>query len=64
MKLLLDPLDLKPEFLDDDKNQKCSTRNVTFEKLNEQSQNAVIAVSQAIFYAWDRKTHNAIYPPK
>lgn len=68
MKLELDPIDLKPEYQTKDSeggiDQKCNTRDVVFDKLNEQAQCAVRAVGKAVFHAWDRRTYNAIYPPK
>jgi len=67
MKLELDPMDLKAEFqrgTGGDVNQACSTRDVNFDKLNEQAQAAVKVVGRATFYAWDRQTYNAVYPTK
>ena len=67
MKLELDPIDLSPEYQRGAKgevDQACNTREVTFDKLNEQAQTAVRAVGRATFYAWDRRTYNAVYPPK
>lgn len=54
MKLELDPLDLAPEFQEGDGNktdQKINTRDVTFDKLNETAQAAVLAVGKATFYS-------------
>ena len=66
MKLELDPGDLKPEFQekkgDNGIGQKCNTRDVTFDKLNRTAQVAVEAVGRATFFAWDKQTHNAVYP--
>ena len=65
MKLELDPADLKPKWqkgTGNEVDQACSTREVSFERLNEQAQAAVSAVGQGTFYAWDRKTYNAVYP--
>ena len=67
MKLELDPLDLKPEYqrgVGSDIDQACSTRDVTFDKLNEQAQTAVSVVGRGTFYAWDRRTYNSVSPPK
>lgn len=67
MKLELDPLDLKPEYQRKtlhSVDQVCSTREVSFDKLKPQVQTAVRAVGAATFFAWDRKTYNAIYPPQ
>lgn len=67
MKLELDPLDLRSEFQEKDRrglDQACNTRDVTFEKLSEAAQVAVRAVGRGVFYAWDRQTYNAVYPPK
>ena len=69
MKLTLDPLDLKEEFQRKDAegtsiDQACNTRDVDFEKLRTEVQEAIRAVGRATFYAWDRQTYNAIYPPK
>ena len=66
MKLELDPLDLKSEHqrqTDGEVDQACSTRDVSFDKLNEEVQKAVCAVGRATFYAWDRRTYNVVYPP-
>ena len=66
MQLLLDPMDLKPKFQQGkggSVDQNISTRDVTFDKLNEQAQQAVAIVGRATFYAWDKQTYNAIYPP-
>jgi hypothetical protein len=63
----LDPTDLKPEFQTGSGygvDQKISTREVTFEKLNERAQQIVKAAGRAMFYSWDRQTYNAVYPPK
>lgn len=65
--LTLDPSDLKPEFQEGEGpglNQKISTRDVTFEKLNEKAQKLVEIIGRAVFYAWDRQTYNAVYPPR
>jgi len=67
VKLELDPLDLKPKYqrgTGGDVDQACSTRDVTFDKLNEKAQAAVSTVGRATFYAWDRQTYNAVSPPK
>jgi len=63
----LDPLDLKPEFLSGGKgnlDQNISTREVTFDKLNEKAQKIVLAAGRAVFYSWDKQRYNAVYPPK
>jgi len=67
MKLELDPNDLSPEYqtgTSQDVDQKCSTSQVAFDKLNAKAQAAVRATGRAIFFSWDRQTYNAIYPPK
>lgn len=68
MRLELDAADLKPEHqTKDDRGgirRNCHTKDVTFDKLNEQAQCAVRAVGKAVFYARDRRTQNTIYPPK
>lgn len=67
MKLELDPLDLKPGWQEkggeNGIDQKCNTRDITFEKFPTRVQLAIKAVGRAVFYAWDRKTYNAICPP-
>ena len=63
MKLELDPLDLNPQYRDG-KTQACPTSAVSFAKLTKEAQAAVRAVGRAVFYAWDRETYNAVYPPK
>ncbi len=67
MRLELGPTDLKQEYQvgkPGDVDQACSTWQVTFDKLNEQAQAAVRVVGGATFYAWDRRTYNAVYPPQ
>lgn len=67
MKLELDPTDLAPEFQEgkgENVDQKCSTRDVTFDKLNPKAQKAVRVVGRATFFSWDRKTYNVIRPPE
>ncbi len=66
MKLELDPLDLKDEYLkgeDGSKDQDINTREVTYDKLNKNAQAAVDAVGKATFYSWGRETYEAVYPP-
>lgn len=65
MRLTLDPQDLAPEHqtkthLDID--QACSTSKVHFGMFTPGVQRAITAAGRAVFYAWDRRTHNAIYP--
>jgi len=69
MQVELDPLDLKPEFQSgtaEERNidQGISTRDVTFDKLTDRAQAVVRAAGRAVFYAYDRMTYNAVYPPK
>lgn len=62
MRLELDPLDLKPEFIKKG-DQAISTGEVTFAHLSEAAQKAVLAVGRATFHSFDRQTYNAVYPP-
>jgi hypothetical protein len=67
MKLDLDPSDLSSEYqtgTSGDVDQKCSTSQVTFDKLNPRAQTVVRVVGKATFFSWDRQTYNAVYPPE
>lgn len=63
MRLLLDPLDLKPEYRKGG-DQAISTFQVSFDKLTAKAQVAVGAVGSATFYSWDHATHQLIAPPE
>ena len=66
MKVTLDPQDLRPEFQTQTKkgvDQKLSTREITFDMLEEKAQQVVAIAGEALFYSWDRKTYNNILPP-
>ena len=67
MKLELDPSDLSSGYqtgTSEDVDQKCSTSQVTFDKLNPRAQTAVRVVEKATFFSWNRQTYNVVYPPK
>lgn len=71
MQLTLDPSDLKPKYqriLNEGTDmqsvdQSISTSGVSFDKLNEKAQQAVLVVGRGTFYSWNKQTYNAIYPP-
>ncbi len=66
MKIKLDPSDLREEYqkgTGNDLDQACSTRDVTFDHLNDTAQTVVEIAGRAVFYSWDRMTYNAVYPP-
>ena len=67
MKLTLDPLDLRPEFQEKTEkglNKSISTSQITFCHFTDMVQIAICTVGEAVFYSWDHKTHNVIYPPR
>lgn len=69
MKVELDPFDLRSEFTrggaaEKNFDQAINTRDVTFDKLNDKAQQVVRAAGRAVFYAFDRMTYNAVYPPQ
>ena len=68
MDLTLNPNDLKREFQREldfgNLDQAIQTREVTFDKLNEKAQKAVLAVGRATYYSWSGRTYNAVYAPK
>lgn len=57
MKLELDREDLMPEF------ENVNTSQVRFEHFKPEVQRAIQEVGQATFWDWDRRNHNAVYPP-
>jgi len=67
MEVRLDPLDLRPEFqrkTAEGIDQGCNTSAVDFDKLSPEAQEVVRITGRAVFYAFDRRTYNAIHPPK
>lgn len=64
MKVEFDPSDLKPEYQDGKGDQKISTRDVTYNHLNDKARKVLDVVGRAVYSSWDRQTYNAVWSPK
>lgn len=58
MRLILDRLDLKPEF------ERVNCSQTRFEHFDEKAQQAILAVGHATFQEFDSSNYNRIFAPK
>jgi hypothetical protein len=64
MKVEFYPEDLKDKYQmkgEGGIDQAISTKDVTADKLNDKAQAVLRIVGRAVFYAWDKRTYNAVY---
>jgi hypothetical protein len=63
MKIEFDPCDLKKKYQTKGGDQTISTHQVSYEHLNAKARKILDITGRAVFWAWDRQTYNAVFPP-